>query len=443
MNKAVKIFLGLFASVILLSGGFAGGFVVGHLIPADSLQLPFSDPVLEPVVIPLAPPPTVSAEQQSATPPELQTAFAPFWEAWTIIHEQYVDQPVDDVKLMEGAINGMLQTLDVGLNYYETAEGLKQRDEYLNGRDYEGIGAYVDLDGEYLTIISPIKDSPAAKAGLRPGDMVIAINGQDMTGVSPEEAREQVMGPAGTDVTLTILRKGEERSFDVIITRARIVTPLVEYEMRDDGIAYVQLNTFGDTADEELRKALEEMIAQNPKGLILDLRYNGGGYLYQGIAVASEFLPADQMIVYEKYGDGHTEENKSIGNGLAVDIPMVVLVNEGSASASEIVAGALQDYGRAKLVGVTTYGKGSVQSLNPLSNQGAVGITKAQWLTPNQRLIEDVGLSPDVYVIMTAEDHDAERDPQLDAAVETLLAILNQTPIPTSQPTSTPAVIVP
>jgi len=430
VNKSVKFALGCLASVLLLAGAFSGGFIVGHLVPATNLQIPFTDNNVE-----LAPPSTVSPDQQTATPSDVQSLFEPFWQTWNLIHQQYVVQPIDDVKLMEGAIRGMLQTLTVGRNYYRNAEERQTNDEQLNGQDYEGIGAYVDVKGDYLAIVSPIKGSPAATAGLRPQDLVIAIDGEDMTGVSPEDARLKVLGPAGTNVVLTILREGEPGPFDVTITRAQIITPLVDYEMRSDGIAYIALNTFGDTADQELRAALQEMLAQNPKGLILDLRYNPGGYLYQGTAVASEFLPANQIVVYEKQSDGSLDENYSTGNGVALDIPMVVLVNGGSASSSEIVAGALQDYGRAKLVGVTTYGKGSVQSVNPLSDGGQVAITSAQWLTPNQRLIQDIGLTPDVYVEITEADFDANLDPQLDAAVETLNAMVNNTVIPTSQPT--------
>jgi carboxyl-terminal processing protease len=431
VNKTLKAILITTVSVILLTGTFSAGFLVGHFMPSKGQIPPISQ------LIPSSPysPPTVLPEQQASTPGDVQTLFQPFWQTWNLIHDQYVIKPVDDIKLMEGAIHGMLQTLDVGLNYYQNAETYAKTTDYLNGKDYEGIGAYVDTSGEYMTVISPIKGSPAAKAGLRAGDKVIAIDGKDMTGIPPEDVRQKVLGPNGTTVTLTILRKGEDRPFDVTITRAKITTPLVESEMRSDGIAYVRLNTFGDTADRELRKALDELLNQNPKGLILDLRYNGGGYLDQGIAVASEFLPTGQVVVYEKRGDGSLEENKSTGNGVALDIPMVVLVNEGSASASEIVAGALQDYGRAKLVGVTSYGKGSVQSVNPLAGGGVVAITSAQWLTPNQRLIQGIGLTPNVYVEFTQADFDAERDPQLDAAVETLMSLLNGTPLPTSMPT--------
>jgi len=181
-------------------------------------------------------------------------------------------------------------------------------------------------------------------------------------------------------------------------------------------------------------------MAQNPKGLILDLRNNGGGYLQSAIEVASEFVPEGEVVMYEQYGNGDRQEYKSLGGGLATDIPMVVLVNEGTASASEIVSGALQDFGRAKLVGVVSYGKGSVQLPTVLSNnQGAVKITIAKWLTPNGRLIHGIGLTPDVYVVMTEDDYNNKRDPQLDAAIQTLLALIGGTPIPTSMPTVTPA----
>jgi len=435
VNKTVKIIFGIFAAFILLTGSFAGGFLTRHVLAQTSIFPGFSDNSHPDISnLPFVPP-AQTQDPTNSTPQELQTLFAPFWETWNIIHDQYVEQPVDDVTLIEGAIKGMLDTLDVGLNYYDNAEQLQQKNDFLNGRDYEGIGAYVDTQGEYLTVIAPIKGSPAEKAGLRSGDMFIAIDGEDMTGISPEDARQKVLGPAGTEVTLTVVREGEPHPFDVVITRAKINVPLVESEMRSDGIAYVRLNTFGDTADEELRAAIQEMLDQNPKGLILDLRNNGGGWLTQGIAVASEFLPKDKIVVYQKYGDGSLEEHMSTGRGIAVDIPMVVLVNEGSASASEIVAGALQDYGRAKLVGVTTFGKGSVQSVNLLSDGGSVAITSAQWLTPNKRLIQSIGLEPDVYVEITQADFDAGRDPQLDTAIQTLSAIVLGVPIPTSQPT--------
>ena len=210
--------------------------------------------------------------------------------------------------------------------------------------------------------------------------------------------------------------------------------------MLEDGIAYVDINTFGERTTRELRDTLDELMPQNPRGIIIDLRNDPGGYLSTAVEVSSEFIE-DGVILYEQHGNGEREEYKALGDGRATKIPLVVLINEGSASASEILAGALQDYGRAKLVGVLSYGKGSVQVRVPLSNdQGAARVTIAKWLTPKERAIDHIGLTPDVIVERTAEDFEAGRDPQLDAAVETLLAIINGTAIPTSMPTSIPAV---
>jgi carboxyl-terminal processing protease len=292
---------------------------------------------------------------------------------------------------------------------------------------YEGIGAYVDTSGEYLTIISPIKNSPAEAAGLRPGDRIIAIDGEDMTGIQPELARRRVLGPAGSVVELTVSRGDEPEPLLFEITRAQIVVASVEHEMFENGIGYIKLNTFGDTTSDELRNALEEIMANKPRGLVLDMRNNGGGYLQTAVEVASQFIP-EGVVLIERYGDGREDTYDARSGGLATDIPLVVLVNQGTASASEIVAGAIQDYERGKLVGMTTFGKGSVQIWNPLSdNQGAVRVTIAKWLTPLERTIHEIGLAPDFEVDLTEEDFEAERDPQLDKAIEVLEQLIGGT----------------
>ena len=428
MNRDIKVILGIFASVILLSGAFASGFILGHLTPTTS-QWSFDN------VLPKQEAPTLTTEQQQTTPSDLQTLFVPFWEAWNIVHERFVDQPIDDVALVRGAIRGMLDALGDKQTFYMDPEVYEHETSLLQGEEYEGIGAYVDLDGEYLTIISPIEGSPAEAAGLKPGDAIIAIDDEDMTGSTPEEARQKVLGPAGTEVKLTIVREGEPEPLEFVITRANILIPSVTGEMRENGIAYIDINTFGDKTVSELDAALEEVLAQNPRGVIIDLRNNPGGFLTTAVEVSSEFLE-DGVILYEQYGDGKRDTFEALGNGRMTDLPIVVLINEGSASASEILAGALQDYGRATLVGVQSYGKGSVQQWVPLSNnEGAARVTIAKWLTPKERAIDGIGLAPEVYVAMTDEDYQAQRDPQLDAAMQTILAILNQTAIPTSQPT--------
>ena len=430
MNNTTKTILGLFVAGILLGGAFSGGFIVGHLMPATS-QLPVLSDWLPSV-------PGVQPEEEAATPDELETLFAPFWEAWNIVHKQYVDQPVDDQILMQGAIRGMMDALGDEQTFYMEPQLYESETSSLQG-EYEGIGAYVDTEGDYLTIVSPIEGSPAEEAGLLPGDKVIAIDGEDMTGVAPEQARLKVLGPEGTEVTLTVAREGEPEPLDFVITRAKITIHSAEGRMLEDDIAYVDINTFGDRTTRELRDTLNNLLEQDPRGIIIDLRNNPGGYLSTAVEVSSEFIE-EGVVLYEEYGDGRRDTHNALGNGQATDLPIVVLINEGSASASEILAGALQDYDRAKLVGVTSYGKGSVQNWVPLSNdQGAARVTIARWLTPNERQIDHVGLEPDVVIEMAPEDFEAEEDPQLDAAVETLLATLNGNPIPTSQPTSIPA----
>jgi carboxyl-terminal processing protease len=412
VDKTLKLFLGTLVGIFLLTGVFSAGILVGHFVPGTA-ELPVIRDFL-PVTPPPVEPEQQASEQQGSTPEELETLFVPFWEAWNAVHELYVDQPLDDVTLMRGAIRGMMDAV-----VYETATS------ELDGA-YEGIGAYVDTEGDYLTIVSPIEGSPAEAAGLRAGDQIVAIDGEDMTGSTPEEARQKVLGPAGTQVTLTVVREGETEPLEFTITRAKIIINSVTGKMLEGSIAYIDINSFGTKTTGELTAVLDELLPQNPRGIIVDLRNNPGGYLDTSVEVASQFI--DQgVILYEQYGNGNRDVFNSHGNGRATDLPIVVLVNEGSASASEILAGALQDYGRAELVGVQSYGKGSVQQWIPLSHDnGAARVTIARWLTPDERLIEDIGLTPDYIVELTEEDLANDLDPQLDKAIEVLLGLIAQ-----------------
>jgi len=414
VNKTLKYIFVVLIVIVVGLGSFAGGFVSGHLIPFASIP-GFSEPATFAA-------PTTSPDQQSATPSEFQALFSPFWEAWNLVHENYVDQPVDDVELMRGAISGMMDALGDQHSSYMNPKDFADANSSLSG-EYEGIGAFVDTTTEYLTITSPIPGSPAERAGLMPGDQIVAIDGKDMTGIDAEVVRTKVLGPANTVIHLTVLRDGEDKLLEFDVTREKITMKSSTGKMLENDIAYIQITTFGDKTTPELLDALKELMAQNPKGIILDLRNNGGGYLTTSVEVTSQFI-ADGVVLYEQYGDGTRTTYDVLPDGMATDtkIPMVVLINEGSASASEIVAGALQDSGRAKLVGVTSYGKGSVQNWIPLSgDNGAVRITIAKWLTPNENTIHEIGLTPDVAVERTEEDYKANLDPQLDKAVEVLL----------------------
>lgn len=427
-------------ALALMTATFSAGFVTGR-----TLTLPNWFPVaLQPVLensANLIRPPTSSLE--TGTPEELKQLFRPFWQAWDMVHAFYVDQPVNDELLMRGAIRGMMDSLgDPHTSYLDPAM-FEATNAHLQGEEYEGIGAWVDITQDYLTIISPMPGSPAEKAGLRSGDKVIAIDGADMTGIDGEAVRQKVLGPKGSTVTLTILREGSSETFDVKVVRAPIVVPTVSGEILDGDIAYIQLYTFGDTTAKDLRSTLDKLLAQKPQGLILDLRNNGGGYLDTAIDIVSEFIDKG-IVMYEVYGDGRTETFEAKPGGHATKIPMVVLINEGSASASEIVAGAIQDRGRGYLVGVTSFGKGSVQTYSELvDNQGAVRITIARWLTPDHRQIAGHGLNPDFPIEITEQDLADGIDSQLQKAIEVLTKNLTPPPTPlpsaTIAPTATPA----
>jgi carboxyl-terminal processing protease len=350
---------------------------------------------------------------------DVEALFEPFWAAWMILHEEFVDQPVDETELMRGAIRGMLDSLGDEHTTYMDPDEYMQANIPLNG-SYEGIGAWVDPDAEYLTIVSPMKGSPAERAGLKPGDEIVAVDGEDMTGVDGNLVIRRVLGEAGTTVRLTIRREGEPELFDVEIVRERIVIPSTESEMLEGDIAYIHLLQFGTDTTSDLREELETLLAQNPRGLILDLRFNGGGFLNTAIEVASEFI-GEGVIMVEQFGDGSEQVYEADPGGLATEIPLIVLVNAGSASASEIVAGAIQDYERGLLIGETTFGKGSVQNWIALpDDNGAVRVTIARWYTPDGRQIHQIGLVPDIEIIPTDEDIDADRDVQLEKALELL-----------------------
>lgn len=414
-SKFLRFFMISAISIILMAGAFSGGVVVGWALP-NAETAPY------PILIPGVTPENVPAAPASAAPTELEELFKPFWETWDIVHDQYIDQPLDDEALMRGAIRGMLDAIGDPYTSYMDPHEYRQATAPLEG-EYEGIGAWVDITGEYLTIISPMPNSPAERAGLKAEDKIIAVDGEDVTGIDGDLVLRRVLGPEGTQVQLTIQRPATAETFDVIIVRERIVVPAVEGSLLEENIAYIQLFTFGDTTTTDLRRILRDLLAEKPLGVILDLRNNGGGYLNTAVEVLSEFIPTGEVVLYEEFSDGSRRTFTAKSGGLAIDIPLVVLVNEGTASASEITAGTIQDFGRGAVVGTTTFGKGSVQNWVELTgDNGAVRVTIARWLTPKGRTIAQVGLTPDYLVELTDDDIAAQRDPQLEKAIKLLLA---------------------
>ncbi len=347
---------------------------------------------------------------------ESNDAFGPLYQTWDIIHSKFVHQPVDDTKLIRGAINGMMQSLGEENSTYMDPALFESATNSLEG--YEGIGATVDLTGEYLKIVSTYTGSPAEKAGLMPGDEIIKVDGVDMTGKTPAEARDLMLGPAGSHVKLSIRRAGQSDLLEFDVVRAKIDPPVVESRMLENGIAYLRLAIFSDTSGTQVREALTGLMDQKPAALILDLRGNPGGLVTAAVDIGSEFLPEKTELFHELYGDGREVSYYCKAGGIANGIPMAVLVDGNSASAAEIVSGAIQDHKRGRLVGMTTYGKGSVQEWIPLlNNMGAIRITVSLWYTPGGRQISKAGLTPDVEVPMSEEEFQAGKDPQLGAAV--------------------------
>ncbi|HEX2986859.1 MAG TPA: S41 family peptidase, partial [Chloroflexota bacterium] len=285
---------------------------------------------------------------------------------------------------------------------------------------FEGIGVTVEMtkDGK-VRVVAPQEGSPGEKAGIQPGDLITHVDGKSLAGLTLTQAVSLIRGPKDTTVTLTIARENAPDPLTFEIARAEIRVESVRAEMLDQNVAYIRISQFGTQTSGELKTALQQLLDQNPQGLILDLRANPGGYLVAAVDVASQFLK-DGIVLVEERSGGERQAYRVKQGGIATDIKMVILVDKGSASASEIVAGALQDYERATLIGTTTYGKGSMQSVHTLSDGSSIHVTIAHWLTPKERPINGNGLVPDVEV-QYPNDPVAEGDPQLDKAIEVLV----------------------
>lgn len=357
--------------------------------------------------------------------------FSLFWQTWQIISEKYVGA-YSVQKLVYGAIKGMVGALgDPYSAFLEPGEN-KSYLEDLSG-ELEGIGAELSIRDSKLIVIAPLDDSPAKRAGLKAKDRILEVNGEDTSLMNLDEAVQKIRGKAGTEVTLLVSREGFTSPQEIKIIRERIIISSVKWEMLApsgvEGLApsavegkgdigYLKVTQFGDDTSDFSQKAAKELAQNNPKAIILDLRNNPGGYLDASVDLTSLFVPSGSVIVKEEYKDGSKEELKTTLEPILKDYKVIVLINEGSASASEIVAGALQDLRGATLVGQKTFGKGFVQELENLDSGAMLRISVAKWLTPNDRVIDKDGITPDVEVNQTIEDEDEGSDPQLDKALE-------------------------
>lgn len=455
--------------VIMLGGmtflaGFGAGFGTGRVTAPQVASLepaPFERSSVGPQ----------SASKPTATDTngELPEEFALVWEAWEALEEDFYGELPETPEMVGGLVEGMLRAAereaDDTLDREETADAILAAvagtvedqfgalpdasqltygaidgvlflldDDYTLLRDpeaaeffneglsgsFEGIGARVDEAEEGgVRIVEPFEGQPAWNAGIRRDDVILAVDGIDVTELSLTEAIELIRGPKGTKVML-LVRTPDQEPREIEVERDRISIPVVEYEMLEGNIAYLRLGEFSTPATRQLKEALEDLLSNEPSGLILDLRGNPGGFLQTAVDVSSEFID-DGVILIERFKSGDEQVYESSRGGLATRIPLVVLVNQGSASASEILAGAIQDNERAPLVGEATFGKGSVQVPHRLSDGSMLSVTTARWFTPDDRQINGQGLQPDIEVERTQDDRAADRDPQLERAIQYLL----------------------
>ncbi|MFW6068439.1 MAG: S41 family peptidase [Chloroflexota bacterium] len=387
--------------------------------PTETVD-PSATPLAEepPVAQPTSPPPmpTPGDGRQEFDRDDLEL----FWEVWNIVQSEYDGAIPDDEDLTYAAIEGLLESLGDDYTRFAPPDLAARMRESLQG-SFEGIGAFVNENEEGLTeIVRPMAGQPAAIAGLRAGDVVIGVDGESVIGQSLDEVIAQIRGPEGTEVNLTIRREGEEDPLEFTVQRQLIEIPVIESEMLEDDIAYVRLTSFNRNADTQLRETMQELLAQDPTGLVLDLRDNPGGLLDQTVSISDYFLPEGVVLFERSSTFDLDQEHRSVTGDAGEDIPMVVLVNAASASASEIVAGAIQDRDRGVLIGETTFGKGSVQVTHALSDDSELRVTIARWYTPNNQSIDGNGIAPDIEV-PTPTELGGDEDPQLQRAVEYLL----------------------
>jgi carboxyl-terminal processing protease len=414
----MKTFIKFLIGFVLASGVVAGSFVGGMIFYAHYYTPARVDSSVTALSIPEA---TGFDGQTGSAPAGVPSEFSTFWEAWSFLNEQYYGDLPSDADRVYGATRGMVASFGDQHTTFIDPTRAAIMSENISG-SFEGIGATIRLDESgRLMIADTFPGRPAFDAGLRPGDFILQVDGQPTENLNLFEAVLMIRGPAGSEVVLTVFRKGEREPFDIDVIRAKIEIEVVQSEMLESGhIGYVQLTQFSKGASEKIAEAVTELFDQGATSLIVDLRSNPGGLLSEAVAVSSLFIE-DGTIVVEKLKGGEEKIfTATPGEQMAAEVPLVLLVNGGSASASEIVAGAIQDHSRGTIIGEQTFGKGTVQLPHKLSDGSELRVTVAEWLTPANRQIRNEGIAPDIVVEMTAEDLEQELDPQLEEAIRFL-----------------------
>jgi carboxyl-terminal processing protease len=420
-TKKGRVLIHKISFVISVALIFLGVFFVGFFVGREGLS-------------------GVIASRDASTESIRGVDFRPFWTAWELIDEKYTptnsEDKVSDQDRVWGAIEGMVDSLDDPYTTFLPPVETEDFETTIRG-EFSGVGMEVSIKEDQITVVSPLKNTPADRAGMLPEDVILAIDGVSTFNMTLDEAVDRIRGEEGTSVNLTVSREGEEESFEVEIVRDTINIPTLETETIEGDIFVIALYNFSQNAPQEFRNALREFVESGNHKLILDLRGNPGGFLEAAIDMASWYLPAGKPVVLESFGDTDRDEKVFRSKGYDIfndNLKMVVLVNGGSASASEILAGALQEYRIATVVGSQTFGKGSVQELIDVTDETSLKVTIAQWLTPNGRSISDGGLTPNIVVDDETVDWDAipvdaNGDPLKsvsDLQMEKAIEVLNQ-----------------
>jgi carboxyl-terminal processing protease len=404
-NKKYSVFLTAII-ILFIAGAFFVGFFVGS---EDNNKISSAIPI----------------STDGSLPADI-IDFSPLWKAWNVINEKFVPATttatVTDEDKLYGTIQGLALSLGDPYTVFFPPEDAEIFASDIRG-NFEGVGMEIGIRDKVLTVIAPLKGNPAERAGIMTGDKVLKIDGVSTDGMTIDKAVKLIRGEGGTKVSLTIFREGEDELLNIDIIRGTIQIPTIDTKLRDDGVFVIKLHNFSAISTNLFRDALREFVISGTDKMILDLRGNPGGFLEAAIDMASWFLPTGKVVVTEDFGEnGSPRIHRSKGYNIFTDkLKMVILMNQGSASASEILAGALSQHGKAKLVGARSFGKGSVQELVDITPDTSLKVTVARWLTPNGSSISDGGLAPDIEVEFTKEDLEADRDPQFEKAVELLL----------------------
>jgi len=354
--------------------------------------------------------------------------FQLFWEVWSKIQNKFIDKPVGETKLLYGSLKGLVASLEDPYSVFLEPQIAENFTEDLKGR-FEGIGAEIGIRDNRLTIIAPLPESPAESAGIMGGDKILSIDEFDTDGIRLDQAVNKIRGEKGTNVVLTIFREGEDKLLDITITRdtIKIVSANIDFKETTSNkkIGIIRITNFNEDTGNRFRKAVNKGLSEGAEGFIIDVRNNPGGFLDKAVEISGYWVPKGEVVVFESFANGDTSSYTSNGSGELKDFPTIILINGGSASASEILAGALQDYEFATLIGETSFGKGSVQELEEFGDGSAIKLTIARWLTPLGRQIDENGIIPEEVIERTVENINEGKDPQVQRALEIMDNKLN------------------